>query len=102
MSDRRRILWISAIPSQKNKEGSHTDNPYVCLLLYAPDKFYNLRLLHRAKATGANRDGLVVATNGNLYLANVGLPTSLRFTVGVGNVLAEYDALTADTALCHS
>ena len=65
-------------------------------------KFYNLCLLHRAKATGANRDGLVVATNGNLNLANVGLPTSLRFTVGVGNVLAEYDALTADTALCHS
>jgi hypothetical protein len=65
-------------------------------------KSYNLRLLHRAKATGANRDGLVIATDGNLHLANVGLPTSLRFTVGVGNVLTEHNALTADTALCHS
>ena len=65
-------------------------------------KFYNLCLLHRAKATGANRNGLGIATDGNLHLADVGLPTSLRLAVGVGNVLAEHDTLAADTALCHS
>ena len=60
-----------------------------------------LCLLHRAQATGANRNGLGIATDGNLYLADVGLPTSLRFTVGVGDVLTKNNTLTADTALCH-
>lgn len=85
----------------KNKEGRHTEILYVCQLLYARTISGNLCLLHRAQATGANRNGLGIATDGNLHLANVGLPTSLRFTVGVGNVFAEYNALTADTALCH-
>ena len=69
--------------------------------LYARTISVTLCLLHRAQATGANRNGLGIATDGNLYLADVGLPTSLRFTVGVGNVFAEYNALTADTALSH-
>jgi hypothetical protein len=69
--------------------------------LYARTISINLRLLHRAQATGANRNGLGIATDGNLYLADVGLPTSLRFTVGVGDVLTENNTLTADTALCH-
>jgi hypothetical protein len=86
----------------KNKEGRHTEILYVCLQLYAQNKFYNLRLLHRAKATGANRNGLGIATDGNLHLADVGLPTSLRLAMGVGNVLTEHNTLTADTALCHS
>ena len=87
----------------QNKEGRHTEIS-VCLptTLCTNNKLKNLCLLHRAQATGANRNGLGIATDGNLNLADVGLPTSLRFTVGVGNVLAEYNALTADTALCHS
>ena len=86
----------------KNKEGRHTEIS-VCLptTLCTNNKLKNLCLLHRAQATGANRNGLGIATDGNLNLADVGLPTSLRFTVGVGNVFAEYNALTADTALCH-
>ena len=60
-----------------------------------------LRLLHRAQATGANRNSLRVAPDGNLNLADIGLPTSLGLAVRVGNVLAEHDTFAADTAFCH-
>ena len=60
-----------------------------------------LRLLHRAQAAGADRNSLRVATDGDLNLADIGLPTSLGLAVRVGNVLAEHDALAADTTFCH-
>ena len=37
----------------------------------------------------------------SLYLTDVGLPSSVSFTVGVRNVVSERNALTADTALSH-
>ena len=67
--------------------------------LYA--RIEGLCLLHRAQATGANRNSLRVATDGNLNLADVGLPTSLGLAVRVRNVLAEHDTFAADTAFCH-
>ena len=69
--------------------------------LYARTISINLRLLHRAQATGANRNGLGIATDGNLYLADVGLPTSLGLAMRVRNVLTEHNTLAANTAFCH-
>ena len=61
-----------------------------------------LRLLHRAQAAGADRNSLRVATDGDLNLADIGLPTSVGLTIGVRNVLSENNALTANTTFCHS
>ena len=61
----------------------------------------DLCLLHRAQATGTNRNSFGVATDGNLNLTNVGLPSSLGLAVRVRNVLTEHNALAANTAFCH-
>ena len=58
--------------------------------------------LARAQATGANRHGGGGPVNNCLHLADVGLPRTVGFTVGVRNVLTEHNALTAYTALCHT
>lgn len=60
-----------------------------------------LCLLHRAQATGANRNSLRIATDGNLNLADVRLPTSLGLAVRVGDILTEHNALAANAAFCH-
>jgi hypothetical protein len=57
-----------------------------------------LSLFHGAQATGANVDGFAAFQSD---FANVGLPSSIGFTMGVRNVLTEHHALAADTALCH-
>ena len=54
-----------------------------------------------AQATGTNGNGLRGTVNDCLYLADVGLPGSVGFTVRVGNGLSENNALSADAALCH-
>ena len=53
------------------------------------------------QATRANGNGLVRAVHDCLYLADIGLPGAIGLTVGVGNVLAVNDTLSADTAFCH-
>ena len=53
------------------------------------------------QATGANINGLVRSAYDSLHLADVGLPGSVALTVGVRNGVAEYNALTTNTALCH-
>ena len=58
--------------------------------------------LSRAQATGANGDGLRGTVHHSLYLADIGLPNTVGFTVGVGHVLTEHNTLTAYTALCHT
>lgn len=56
----------------------------------------------RAQTTRANRDGLRSAVYNSLYLTDVGLPHSVCLAMRVGHVLSEYDALSANTAFCHS
>ena len=77
----------------KNKGQTHG----VCHNLYL-HKGGKLSLLHGAQATGANVDGFAAFQSD---FANVGLPSSIGFTMGVRNVLTEHHALAADTALCH-
>ena len=57
-----------------------------------------LSLLHGAQATRTNVNCFAAF---QLYLADVGLPSSVGFTMGVRNVLTEHNALTADTTFCH-
>ena len=63
--------------------------------------FAFLSLLHGAQATGTYGDSLGSAADRNLYLADVGLPTSVGLAVGVRNVLTEHNAFVADAAFCH-
>ncbi len=44
---------------------------------------------------------LVASVHNCLYAADVGLPGSVGLTVGVGNVVSEDNALTANLTLCH-
>ena len=60
-----------------------------------------LSLLHGTQAAGTYGDRLGIAADGNLYLADIGLPTSVGLAVGVRNVLTEHNAFVADTAFCH-
>lgn len=53
------------------------------------------------QATGTNINGLVRSVDDSLHTTNVGLPSSVRLTVGVGNVMTECNSLTAYRALCH-
>ena len=53
------------------------------------------------KATRAYSNCLNSAVYISLYLANIGLPCSVCFTMRVGNSLSENDTLSANTALCH-
>ena len=57
--------------------------------------------LARAQATGANRHGGGGPVNDSLYLTDIGLPRTVGLAMGVGNVLTEHNALSANTALCH-
>ncbi len=58
--------------------------------------------LARAQATRANSNGLGGTVYDSLNLADVGLPASVRLTMGVGDRLSENNALTTDTTLCHN
>ena len=60
-----------------------------------------LSLLHGTQAAGTYGDRLGIAADGNLYLADIGLPTSVGLAVGVRNGLTEYNALSANTTFCH-
>ena len=53
------------------------------------------------QAAGANCNRLVRAINNSLNFSDVRLPHSVGRTVGVGNLSAENNALTANTALSH-
>ena len=53
------------------------------------------------QATGAYCNRLVLTVNDRLDLPDVRLPHSVGRTVGVGNLSAENNALTANTALSH-
>ena len=55
----------------------------------------------RTKATRANRHGGGGTVNDSLYLTDIGLPRTVGLAMGVGNVLTEHNALSANTALCH-
>ena len=54
-----------------------------------------------AKATRANRNGLIRSVYNSLNLTDVRLPGSVCFTVRVGNVMSKGNALAAYTALSH-
>ncbi len=60
-----------------------------------------LCLFKSTKATGANSNRLGSSVFNYLYLANIGLPTSVCLAVGVGNVMSENNALSANFTLCH-
>ena len=47
-------------------------------------------------------DLLRCTVNNCFYLADIGLPGSVGFTVRVGNCLSENNALSADAAFCHN
>ena len=59
---------------------------------------FRLSLLHGAQATRTNVNCFAAF---QLYLADVGLPSSVGFAMRVRNVLTEHNALTADTTFCH-
>ena len=54
-----------------------------------------------AEATRAYVDGLVGSSNNSLYAADVGLPGTVGFAVGVRNVVSEDDSFSAQAAFCH-
>ena len=54
------------------------------------------------KATRAYSNCLNSAVHISLYLANIGLPCSVCFAVRVGNIVTKHNALSADTAFCHT
>ena len=80
----------------KNKAGRHKRLPESLYLLELV-----LSVLDRTQATSTNGDGLVFTVNGCLYLADVGLPTSVGLTMGVRNGLSENNTLSTNAALCH-
>ena len=53
------------------------------------------------QATGADIHSLVGTCFNNLNSANVGLVGSVGFTVRVGYVVTEHNALSAHFTLCH-
>ena len=54
------------------------------------------------KAARADVDRLGASIDDRFDAADVGLPGSVGFAVGMGNVVSEHDALAADTAFCHT
>ena len=54
-----------------------------------------------AEASGADVNVGRSAVNDCLHALHVGLPGTVGTAMGVGNLDAEGDALTAETALCH-
>ena len=57
--------------------------------------------LARTQTSGTNVHRGMSSVNNSSYLANVGLPHSVGFAVGVRDVLSEDNALSADITLCH-
>ena len=53
------------------------------------------------KAAGANGNGLTCSVVDYLNLAYIGLPRSVGLSVGMRNVTAKRNALSAYCALCH-
>ena len=62
-----------------------------------------LRALNFAgtQAAGADGNGLVSSVLNDSYFPDVRLPRTIRLAVRVGIVMSEYNALSANTALCH-
>ena len=65
--------------------------------------FVNLRAsnLTGTQAARAYANGCMSTVNNSFYLSDVRLPRSVCLTVGVGHIVTECNALTADAALCH-
>ena len=63
----------------------------------------NLRSFNLAgtEATRTYVDGLVGSFNNSLYAADVRLPGTVGFAVGVRNVVSEDDSFSAQAAFCH-
>ena len=53
------------------------------------------------KATSANIQTARGAVDNRFYTFNIGFPSSVGTSVGVGNLDAKGDFLTADIAFCH-
>ena len=53
------------------------------------------------EATRAYVDGLVGSFNNSLDTADVGLPGTVGFAVGVRNVVSEDNSFSAQAAFCH-
>ena len=60
-----------------------------------------LSSLGATQATSAEMHGLAGSVDHDLDPSDVGLPGSVGFPIGVGHVLTEHNALSANTALCH-
>ena len=58
--------------------------------------------LARAQAVRTYANRLGSAVNHSLYATNVGFPCSVCLTVGMGNVMSENNALSANAAFCHT
>lgn len=53
------------------------------------------------ETTGTNRNGLRRTVYHGLDSSDIGLPGSVGFSVGVGHIVTEHNAFTANTAFCH-
>ena len=84
---KKELLFIF-VPYRANTNGLYTEQ-------------LNSGNFARTKATRANSNGLGCAINHSSYLTDVGLPSSVCFTMRVRNCLSEDNALSANTALCH-
>ena len=61
----------------------------------------NSGYLTGTKATRTNRYGFGCTVNNCSYLTDIGLPSSVGLTMGMGYCLSENNALSTDAALCH-
>lgn len=57
--------------------------------------------LARAKATGTDRNCLVLSVDNGADLSDIRLPGSAGFAVGVGNIVSECNAFAAIHTFCH-
>ena len=72
--------------------------PYDCIVLFCDEienRLYGSGNLAASKAAGANVNVLNGTVEISLYSSDVGLPTSVSFSVRVGNVTTERYALSA-------
>jgi hypothetical protein len=76
------------------KQNSRQKAGAMCQQLYA----FNLA---GTQTAGANMNSFVCSLNNSTHFSNVGLPHSVCFTVGMGNIMTEHNALAADFTFSH-
>ena len=75
-----------------------------CIALFCDEtknRLYGSGYLAASQTTGANGDLLIGTVYNSVDLSDVCLPGSSSLSVRVGDIVAEGNALSANTALCH-